>query len=124
MEGLALTDRQTTLMQLRETVQAFVDERDWSQFHNPKDLSVSIAVEAAELLQEYQWLSPEQVEDSSGSAEERERVASELADVLIYALSLANTLDLDVSDIVLAKLKAAGRKYPADQYRGKFRLDS
>jgi len=119
-----LTDHQTTLMQLREVVQSFVDERDWSQFHNPKDLSVSIAVEAAELLQEYQWLSPEQVEDSSRSAEERERVASELADVLIYALSLANTLDMDVSDIVLAKLKAAGRKYPADQYRGRFRLDS
>jgi dCTP diphosphatase len=124
MEDLALTDSQTTLSQLRDAVRAFVTERDWSQFHNPKDLSISIAVEAAELLQEFQWLSYEQVLDACRDAEALGRVSFELADVLIYALSLANTLDLDVSEIVLAKLERSGRKYPAEQYRGRFRLES
>jgi NTP pyrophosphatase (non-canonical NTP hydrolase) len=118
-----MCDDQTTVASLRRQVQRFVDERDWKQFHNPKDLSVSLCIEAAELLEEYQWLSSTEVDQASRDPQARRRVAGELADVLIYAFSLANALKLDVATAVKEKLTASGRKYPADDYRGRFRLD-
>jgi NTP pyrophosphatase (non-canonical NTP hydrolase) len=116
-------DRTTTVAALRRDVQRFVDERDWSQFHNPKDLSISLSIEAAELLEEFQWLTVEQVDEASRDPKARSRVASELADVLIYGLCLANALDLDLTTAVREKLAASERKYPAERFRGRFRLD-
>jgi len=116
-------DNDTTIGDLRDAVQRFVAERDWGQFHNPKDLSISLCIEAAELLEEFQWLRPEEVEAASRNPAARAGVAGELADVLIYAFSLANALDLDVATAVQEKLAASGRKYPADRYQGRFRLD-
>jgi NTP pyrophosphatase (non-canonical NTP hydrolase) len=118
-----MSDDDTTVATLRRKVQSFVDARDWRQFHNPKDLSVSLCIEAAELLEEYQWLRSEEVEEASQDPEARARVAGELADVLIYALSLANTLGLDVATVVEEKLASSAHKYPAEQFRGRFRLD-
>lgn len=118
-----MPDNDTTVAELRGHVQRFVDERDWGQFHNPKDLSVSLCIEAAELLEEFQWLRPEEVETASRDPQARARVARELADVLIYAFSLANALDLDVATVVREKLAASARRYPADRYQGRFRLD-
>jgi len=118
-----MSDNDTTIGELRSSVQRFVDERDWQRFHNPKDLSISLCIEAAELLEEFQWLSPEEVEAAGQDPEARTRVAGELADVLIYALSLANALDLDVATAVMEKLAANARKYPADRFRGRFRLE-
>ena len=118
-----MTDDDTTIAELRSAVQHFVDERDWGQFHNPKDLSVSLCIEAAELLELFQWLRPEEVAAASREPEARARMASELADVLIYGLSLANALDLDVATAVVEKLAVSARKYPADRYQGRFRLD-
>ena len=118
-----MSDDCTTIAALRRDVQRFVDERDWRQFHNPKDLCISLSIEAAELLEEFQWLTSEQVDQASQDPEARASVASELADVLIYGLSLANALDLDLSAAVREKLVASGRKYPADRFRGRFRLD-
>ena len=118
-----MSDNDTTIAELRVSVQRFVDERDWAQFHNPKDLSISLCIEAAELLEEFQWLRPEQVETASRDPQARAGVAGELADVLIYAFSLANALDLDIATAVLEKLAASGDKYPADRYQGRFRLD-
>ena len=120
---MPISDDSTTLAQLRSEVQQFVDERDWSQFHNPKDLSISLSIEAAELLEEFQWLNQEEVDQVRRRPEHLARVASELADVLIYGLSLANALDLDVADAVGMKLDASALKYPAERYRGRFRLD-
>ena len=119
----SMSDHQTTIADLRRRVQRFVAERDWEQFHNPKDLSISLCIEAAELLEEFQWLSPEEVEAAGRDPRARARVAGELADVLIYALSLANALDLDVASAVMEKLAANARKYPADRFRGRFRLE-
>ena len=115
-----MPDDQTTIADLRARVKAFVAERDWAQFHSPKNLSMAIAIEAAELMEHFQWLT---IEESEGLVEEgatRGQVVDELADVLIYCLSLANTLDVDLSEAIVRKLAHNARKYPADEYRGRF----
>jgi dCTP diphosphatase len=116
-----MPDATTTVADLRQAVEAFVEERDWRPFHNAKDLAVSIAIEAAELLEEFQWHDAAQVAEASADPEARERVRQELADVLIYCLSLSNALEIDVSDAIRDKLALSGRKYPAEAYRGRHR---
>jgi dCTP diphosphatase len=116
-----MADEATTVAELRAAVLAFRDARDWQRYHNAKDLAVSIAIEAAELLEEFQWQDPVQVARSSVDPDSRERVRQELADVLIYCLSLSNALDLDVSEAVFDKLAIADRKYPVDDYQGQYR---
>lgn len=114
-----MSDQDTTVGDLRAAVEAFVAARDWRQFHNAKDLAVSISLEASELLEEFQWLSPAQVAEASAHPESRERIRFELADILVYCLCLGNALDLDVSDAVLEKLELAGQKYRQEDFRGK-----
>lgn len=92
-----------------QTLRAFMAERDWQQFHTPENLAKSIGIEAGELLECYQW----------GSDADIEKVADELADVLTYALLLADRLDLDPEKIVLAKLERTRQKYPADKARAR-----
>jgi dCTP diphosphatase len=116
-----MPDQTTTIADLRQAVDAFVDARDWHSFHNAKDLAVSIAIEAAELLEEFQWQDPSEVAEIRADPEARERVRQELADVLIYCLSLSNALEIDVSDAVRDKLVLSGQKYPAEAYRGRHR---
>lgn len=94
-------------------VRAFRDERDWAQFHNPKDLAISISLEAAELLEVFQW---------SGSdvevPEKRSHVSEELADVLVYCILMADRLGLSTTEIVLDKLRKNAEKYPVEKARG------
>jgi dCTP diphosphatase len=115
-----MSDKDTTLADLRTRVRAFVNERDWGQFHTPKNLSMSIAIEAAELMSELQWLTGPQSWDALADAAHRQRVGRELADVMIYCLSLANAMDVDLSEVVLEKLTLNAGKYPAEAYRGRF----
>ncbi|WP_210481543.1 nucleotide pyrophosphohydrolase [Naasia sp. SYSU D00948] len=93
----------------REELAAFVAERDWAQFHTPENLAKSIAIEAGELLECFQW---------SGDVESR-RVQEELADVLTYCMLLAERLGVDPEQIVLEKLATTRQKYPADKVRGR-----
>jgi dCTP diphosphatase len=116
-----MPDQTTTIADMRQAVDAFVDARDWHPFHNAKDLAVSIAIEAAELLEEFQWHDAAQVAEAISDPDARERVRQELADVLIYCLSLSNALGIDMSDAVLDKLVISGQKYPAEAYRGRSR---
>jgi len=113
-----MTDHDTTLTDLRRRVAAFVAARNWEQFHVPKNLSVSIAIEAAELMEHFQWLTHEQAAAAMRDEAERVAVADELADVFIYGLSLANALDVDVSTVVLGKLEQNERRFPAEEWRG------
>jgi len=115
------TDTQTTVGVLRQAVASFVNDRDWRPFHTPKNLSMSIAIEAAELMERFQWLTPEEAMTAVGESDERTAVADELADILIYCLSLSNALELDVSSAVLGKLQTNEHRYPADEFRGRFR---
>ena len=116
-----MPDDETTIADLRQRVADFVTARDWEQFHVPRNLSVAIAVEAAELMEHFQWLNAEQavalVQDDAGLA----AVTDELADVLIYAFSLANALNLDVSAVMLGKLGRNEQRFPADEWRGRAR---
>lgn len=99
----------------RADLRAFVDERAWDPFHTPKDLAVSLAVEAGELLENFQW------RDGAAplSAEERRRVAHELADVVMYGMLLADKLGLDLPATVLEKLALNRAKYPVEKARGR-----
>lgn len=101
---------------LRELVRAFVDERDWDQFHTPKNLSSALAVEAAELLEHFQWLRDGRPEEL-GQARLRE-VRHEMADVLVYLVRLADKLDVDLAAAVDEKMVLNRAKYPADLVRG------
>ena len=100
--------------QVRQAVLAFRDERDWLQFHNPKDLAISLSLEAAELLETFQWSG-----DDLWCKEKLAEQEAELADVLIYALMLADRLGVDPVEAIAAKLEQNSRKYPADKARGK-----
>jgi NTP pyrophosphatase (non-canonical NTP hydrolase) len=84
-------------------------------------LSMSVAIEAAELMERFQWLTTEEVQTAVEDPDERAAVADELADIVIYCLSLSNALDLDVSSAVLGKLETNQHRYPADEFRGRFR---
>jgi NTP pyrophosphatase (non-canonical NTP hydrolase) len=115
------SDAHTTVGALRQAVAAFVDARDWQPFHGPKNLSMSIAIEAAELMERFQWLTTEEAQAAVEDCDERAAVADELADIVIYCLSLSNALDLDVSSAVLGKLETNEHRYPANEFRGRFR---
>jgi NTP pyrophosphatase (non-canonical NTP hydrolase) len=118
-----MSDTETTIDDLRTLVDAFVDRRDWHQFHSPKNLAMSLAIEAAELMEHFQWLTPEQSRSVRADAQKLSAVGDELADVLCYALAMANQLDLDLSTAVRRKLVKNEEKYPADEFRGRFGPD-
>ena len=114
-------DNQMTVAAIQKAVSDFRDARDWRQFHSPKNLSMSIAIEAAELMEHFQWLTTAEASNlAAQDAEARQAIVEELADVLIYCFSLADVLECDVGEIVLDKLAKNKVKYPADQYRGRY----
>lgn len=115
-----MPDTETTVHQLRELVQHFVSARDWHQFHSPKNLSMALAIEAAELMEHFQWLTIEDSRAMRGRLDDVSAVGEELADVVCYALAIANELEIDVSDAMREKMKKNELKYPADQYRGRY----
>ncbi|HUY32023.1 MAG TPA: nucleotide pyrophosphohydrolase [Pirellulales bacterium] len=115
-----MNDQHTTLAEVRELVREFVEARDWRQFHTPKNLSMSLAIEAAELMEHFQWLTPEQSRAVADQPEKLAEVGEELADVLCYALALANELKLDVATALRDKMLKNARKYPAEEYRGRY----
>jgi dCTP diphosphatase len=115
-----MTDENTTLADVRALVRRFVEERDWQQFHTPKNLSMALAIEAAELMEHFQWLTPEASQAIDDKPDKLLQVGEELADVICYALALANTLKLDVSHILRDKMQKNERKYPACEYRGRY----
>jgi len=113
-------DETTTVNQLKRLVAEFVDRRDWHQFHSPKNLSMSLAIEAAELMEHFQWISAESSRRAAEKPEKLTAVGEELADVVCYALAMANQLGLDLSEAVVGKLAKNDRKYPAEEYRGRY----
>ena len=100
----------TTFEELIDIIVKFRDERDWEQFHNAKDLALALSIEAAELNQLFLWKSPEEANV--------EKIKEELADILNYALLIANKYGFDVSQIILDKIKKNAEKYPVDKAKG------
>jgi len=115
----AMPDASATVQQLRDRVAAFVHERDWEKYHNPKDIAISMSVEVAELLERFQWKSNDEADLNDAGF--REGVEDELADVFVYCLSLANAIGCDLSDVTARKLAKNERKYPAGEWRGRAR---
>jgi dCTP diphosphatase len=115
-----MNDSQKTVSQLRAEVAEFIAERDWQQFHAPKNLAMALAIEAAELMEHFQWLTVEQSRELKQDASRKQAVGEELADVLCYVLAMANELELDMTETMLAKMVRNRQKYPANEYRGRY----
>lgn len=114
------SDATTTVAELRQLIADFVAERDWSQFHSPKNVSMALAVEAAELMEHFQWLSIEASRKLANEPEKLAAVAEEIADVVGYSMALANELGIDLSSTIRAKMIKNAIKYPAAEYRGRY----
>lgn len=112
-------DEQVTVGALRAAVDTFVGARDWYQFHTPKNLAMSIAIEAAEIMEHFQWLTVEESSALMRDPKQRAEVADELADVLIYCLSLANSTGIDISEAIQAKLARNEKRFPVEEVRGR-----
>ena len=119
MHSMASSDNTTTVAELRKLVADFVAERDWSQFHSPKNVSMALAIEAAELMEHFQWLTTDASRELAADPEKLAEVGEELADVIGYSFALANELGLDISNAVRAKMVKNAQKYPAEKYRGR-----
>lgn len=102
---------------LQKALREFARQRDWDQFHSPKNLAAALSVESAELLEHFQWLTDEHSRDLS--EDKRVQVAEELADVVLYAVQLADKLDIDLIAAAWTKLEINGEKYPVDRAKGR-----
>ncbi|OLE70204.1 nucleotide pyrophosphohydrolase [archaeon 13_1_20CM_2_51_12] len=105
-------DEQTTIMTLKKQVSGFRDERNWLKDDTPKNLAISISVEAAELLEHFQWKTDQQIREAVKDSVKKNQVSDELADVLIYCLGFSDVLGIDISEAIQAKLRKNGEKYP------------
>ncbi len=108
-------DSDTSVAQLRQLVEDFVAERDWHKFHAPKNISMALAIEAAELMEHFQWISVEESREVRNQPEKLAEVGEELADVLCYGLAIANELGIDVATTMHDKMVKNRLKYPADE---------
>ncbi len=115
-----MSDAATSLDGLKRRVAQFVRDREWEQFHSPKNVSVSIAIEAAELMEIYQWGPEGESLELSQRPEIKAKVEEELADVFIYCLTLANRTGIDISEAVGRKLERNAAKYPVERFRGRY----
>jgi NTP pyrophosphatase (non-canonical NTP hydrolase) len=113
------SDNTTTVAELREIVRVFVRDREWEQFHNPKDLASAIAIEAAELMELYLWLDASEASEREQEETSRLGLEHELADILILCLSMANRMNIDLSTAILEKVRLNAEKYPVHRARGR-----
>jgi dCTP diphosphatase len=118
---VASLDDKVTVSELKCEVDRFVKERDWLNYQKPKDLAISISIEASELLEKFQWLSDEEVEQALRDPEQFEEVKSELSDVVTYSLNLSSRLGIDLSSAVLEKIRENEQKYPVDKVKGHYK---
>ena len=114
-----MPDETTTIAALRKMVHQFVDERDWHQFHSPKNLTMALAVEAAELMEHFQWITTDASRSIGDDPQKLAAVGEELADIICYALALANELSIDVDSAMQDKMRKNRDKYPVPRFRGR-----
>jgi NTP pyrophosphatase (non-canonical NTP hydrolase) len=110
-----IEDKNVTFSYIKDKVKEFVDERDWGKFHSPKNLSMSIAIEAAELMEHFQW---ENSDKRDFPEDKMTEIKEELADILMYCFSMANSLNIDITKAVLDKLEKNKKKYPVEKAKG------
>jgi len=115
-----MDDKETTILELKNFVEDFVQEREWSQFHNVKNLSMALTIEAGELMDIFKWNTPGECESMMFEKTTRQEATDELADIIIYAIAFANRNDINISNAIDQKMIKNRIKYPADKYRGHF----
>lgn len=115
-----MTDETTTVMQLRRQLADFVAERQWQKYHDAKNLSMAIAIEAAELMEHFQWVSSAELGQLLADEQRRQQIAEEIADVTCFLLSLVNVLELDLSTTLARKIAKNAVKYPAETFQGRY----
>jgi dCTP diphosphatase len=113
-----MSDNDTKIKDLKIQVADFIRERDWEQFHNPKDLAMSISIESAELMEIFQWKTSKEYSEIKPGSSLYNKVKEELADIIIYSISLSNTTGIDISEAIIQKLSKNSEKYPIDKARG------
>ncbi len=110
-------DKTTTVEDLKQSMKTFVNERDWGQFHSPKNLAMAMAIEAGELMEHFQWVTTE--ESFKVLEDKKEEIENELADVVAYVLSMCNFYDIDLTEAFERKKKHNQEKYPVEKCSGK-----
>lgn len=116
-----MDDGQTTIAEIRAAVGCFVQERAWEKYHTPKNLAMSVAIEAAELMEHFQWLTPEEAQQAVQDPQELAAVAAEIADVAAYLFALCNVLKVDLSTAVREKLERNRQRFPVERCYGEYR---
>ena len=111
-----------TIDELRKEIAKFNEERDWQKYHTPKNLALSISIEAAELLEHFQWLNDAEVENYLQDPKKVREVAAEIADVILYSLNLSSRLNIDITKALLEKIDENKRKYPVDKVKGNYKI--
>jgi dCTP diphosphatase len=114
-----LSDATTTVAELRERVLAFVHERDWEQFHSPKNLSMALSAESGELMEHFLWSESKASLEVARDPKKRPAIEAEIADVVIYALEFANICGIDLAAAIEAKMAANAKKYPVEKAKGR-----
>ena len=115
-----MNDRSTTITELKKIVEDFVNERDWSQFHNPKNLSMALAIEAGELMDIFKWNTTQECEGMMSEKNTKQDVTDELADIMIYALAFSNRNNINISSAIEKKMIKNRKKYPTEKFKGHF----
>lgn len=113
-------DTETTVAELIKLVDDFVAERQWERFHDPKNLSMAMAIETGELMEHFQWLRSDELASVKEDERKMAQIREELADIAAFLFSFASTMGIDVSSALKHKMKKNALKYPADQFRGRF----
>ncbi len=116
---MKMNDNICTLHQLKKTIKNFVFERDWIKYHTPRNLAESICIESAELLEIFQWSLTNNDRKDKTKNYQNSNIADELADIFIYCISLSNTLELDITQIILNKIRKNKKRYPVNKFKGR-----
>ncbi len=114
-----MKDSETNLEEIKQRVLAFARERDWEQFHSPKNLSMAIAAEAGELLEHFLWMESGTSRDVARDPDRMDRIREEIADIVIYCIEFANMTDTDLSAAIAAKMTRNAEKYPVEKAKGR-----
>tara|TARA_B100001175_G_C19385394_1_gene578680 strand:+ start:32 stop:379 length:348 start_codon:yes stop_codon:yes gene_type:complete len=113
-----MSDKQTSIEEIKSLIESFVSERDWQQFHSPKNLAMSISIESAELMEIFQWVSLEKAKEIMMKGDSRQDAIDEIADIIIYSIAFCIRNNIDVSKAIKQKVKKNIKKYPAENFRG------
>jgi NTP pyrophosphatase (non-canonical NTP hydrolase) len=114
-------DKETTVEELKKLVAKFRDERNWKKYHKPKDLAISINIEAAELLEHFQWKTDEKINEMLKNKEKVKQISEELADIIDYCLSFADVMNIDISEALKKKIEENKKKYPVEKIKGNYK---